>query len=90
MQKLQTRKCFCQEYVDNTILLYISDFKNTNSSDGCSHGFWDAGLVVAGRYGDTIGGVFYLNMKTLTGALRQAENFGDIPKNMQIFQCRNQ
>ncbi|WP_346690517.1 acetoacetate decarboxylase family protein [uncultured Cloacibacillus sp.] len=68
------------EYVDNTILLYISDFKNTNSSDGCSHGFWDAGLVVAGRYGDTIGGVFLFEYEDVDWSIAAGRELWGYPK----------
>ena len=68
------------EYVDNTILLYISDFKNTDHTDGCTHGFWDAGLVVPGKYKDTVGGVFLFEYEDVDWSIAAGRELWGYPK----------
>ena len=41
------------EYAGNTVLIYISDFTNT---DVCP--FWDCGIVIQAKYKDIVGGYF--------------------------------
>ncbi len=68
------------EYVDNTILVYISDFKNTDSHNGSNYGFWDAGLVIPGRYKDTVGGVFLFEYEDVDFSIAAGRELWGYPK----------
>lgn len=63
------------EYVDNTVLLYISDFTNT---DVCS--FWDCGLVIPARFRDTVGGYFLFEYEDQDYSIAAGRELWGYPK----------
>lgn len=63
------------EYVDNTVLLYISDFTNT---DVCS--FWDCGVVIPARYKDVVGGYFIFEYEDQDYSIAAGRELWGYPK----------
>lgn len=63
------------EYVDNTVMVYIQDFTNT---DRC--GFWDCGVVCTAKYKDVYGGYFLYEYEDVDYSIAAGRELWGYPK----------
>lgn len=63
------------EYVDDMVLLYISDFTNTDVGS-----FWDCGIVVHARYKEVTGGYFLFEYEDQDYSIAAGRELWGYPK----------